>query len=211
MMASWASCAARVTAGIGLGGIDDLTAEIPGLRSALTQSKLQAIMREAGKDPNDLARLGTTDTSQRALALTRVSKATKDLRDHIGASSRHCRPDRPGGHASMGHLVTGRHEAHLMCPPDPQRAHHRQMQRLHLTPALRFFLGGPCGPEPRIMTRDFSPVDRYGCALLTWWYISGALSPVCFTWFFRQLPKQPLFVPTLGRPCVWPSMRDHVY
>ena len=27
---------------------------------------------------------------------------------------------------------------------------------------------------------------------------------------FRQLPKQPLFVPTLGRPCVWPSMRDHV-
>ena len=35
MMASWASCAARVTARIGLGGIDDLTAEIPGLRSAL--------------------------------------------------------------------------------------------------------------------------------------------------------------------------------
>ena len=30
MMASWASCAARVTARIGLGGIDDLTAEIPG-------------------------------------------------------------------------------------------------------------------------------------------------------------------------------------
>ena len=40
MMASWASCAARVTARIGLGGIDDLTAEILGLRSAL--SKLQA-------------------------------------------------------------------------------------------------------------------------------------------------------------------------
>ena len=30
MMASWASCAARVTARIGLGGVDDLTAEIPG-------------------------------------------------------------------------------------------------------------------------------------------------------------------------------------
>ena len=28
---------------------------------------------------------------------------------------------------------------------------------------------------------------------------------------FRQLPKQPLFLPTLGRPCVWPSMRDHVH
>ena len=28
---------------------------------------------------------------------------------------------------------------------------------------------------------------------------------------FRQLPKQPLFVPTLGRPSFWPSMRDHVY
>ena len=33
MMASWASCAARVTERIGLGGIDDLTAEIPGLRT----------------------------------------------------------------------------------------------------------------------------------------------------------------------------------
>ena len=54
MMASWASCAARVTARIGLGCIDDLTVEIPGLRSAL--SKLQAIRREAGEDPNDLTR-----------------------------------------------------------------------------------------------------------------------------------------------------------
>ena len=87
MMASWASCAARVTARIGLGGIDDLTAEIPGLRSAL--SKLQAIRREAGEDPNDLTRLGSTATSQRALALSRVNKATRDLRDHIGANSRH--------------------------------------------------------------------------------------------------------------------------
>ena len=26
-----------------------------------------------------------------------------------------------------------------------------------------------------------------------------------------QLPKKPLFVPTLGRPCVWLSLRDHVY
>ena len=85
MMASWASCAARVTARIGLGGIDDLTAEIPGLRSAL--SKLQAIRREAGEDPNDLTRLGSTATSQRALALSRVNKATRDLRDHIGANS----------------------------------------------------------------------------------------------------------------------------
>ena len=29
--------------------------------------------------------------------------------------------------------------------------------------------------------------------------------------FERRLPKQPCFVPSLGRPCVWPSMRDHVY
>ena len=28
---------------------------------------------------------------------------------------------------------------------------------------------------------------------------------------FRLLPKPPLFVPTLERPAVWPSMRDHVY
>ena len=87
MMASWASCAARVTARIGLGGIDDLTAEIPGLRSALC--KLQAIRREAGEDPDDLTRLGSTATSQRALALSRVNKAARDLRDHIGANSRH--------------------------------------------------------------------------------------------------------------------------
>ena len=87
MMASWASCAARVTARIGLGGIDDLTAEIPGLRSAL--SKLQAIRREAGENPSDLTRLGSTATSQRALALSRVNKATRDLRDHIGANRRH--------------------------------------------------------------------------------------------------------------------------
>ena len=86
MMASWASCAARVTARIGLGGIDDLTAEIPGLRSAL--SKLQAIRREAGEDPNDLTRLSSTATPQRALALSHVNKATRDLRDHIGANSR---------------------------------------------------------------------------------------------------------------------------
>ena len=87
MMASWASCAARVTARIGLGGVDDLTAEIPGLRSAL--SKLQAIRREAGEDPNDLTRLGSTATSQRALALSRVNKVTGDLREHIGANRRH--------------------------------------------------------------------------------------------------------------------------
>ena len=87
MMASWASCAARVTARVGLGGIDDLTAEIPGLRSAL--SKLQAIKREAGEDPNDLTRPGSTATSQRALALSRVNNATTDLRDHIGANCRH--------------------------------------------------------------------------------------------------------------------------
>ena len=89
-MASWASCSARVTARIGLGCIDDLSAEIPGLRSAL--SKLQAIRQEAGEDPNDLTRLGSTSTSQRALALSRVNKATRDLRDHIGACSRHWLP-----------------------------------------------------------------------------------------------------------------------
>ena len=63
------------------------SAEVPGLRSAL--SKLQAIRREAGDDPNDLTRLGSTSTSQRALALSRVNKATRDLRDHIGTNSRH--------------------------------------------------------------------------------------------------------------------------
>ena len=29
-------------------------------------------------------------------------------------------------------------------------------------------------------------------------------------WSIRQLPRRLLFVPTLGRLCVWPSMRDHV-
>ena len=87
MMASWASCAARVTARIGLGCIDDFSAEIRGLRSAL--SKLQAIRREAGDDPNDLTRLGSTATLQRAFALSRVNKATRDLRDHVRANSRH--------------------------------------------------------------------------------------------------------------------------
>ena len=69
MMASWASCAARVAARVGLGCVDDLSAEVPGLRSAL--SKLQASRREAGDVPNDLTRLGSTATSQRALALPR--------------------------------------------------------------------------------------------------------------------------------------------
>ena len=87
MMASWASCAARVTARIGLGCVDDLSADIPGSRSTL--SKLQAIRREAGEDPNNLTILGSTATSQRALALSRVNKTTRDLRDHIGANSRH--------------------------------------------------------------------------------------------------------------------------
>ena len=50
-MATWASCAARVTARVGLGCVVDLSAEVHGLRSAL--SKLQAIKREAGDDPND--------------------------------------------------------------------------------------------------------------------------------------------------------------
>ena len=41
--------------------------------------------------------------------------------------------DRPRGSASPGFLVARSHETHLMCPSDPQRAHHRQMQRHHLT------------------------------------------------------------------------------
>ena len=85
MTASWASCAARVTARVGLGCVEDLPTEIPGLRSALP--KLQAIRREAGDDLNDLARLGSTATSQRALS--RVNKAIRDLRDHIGTNSKH--------------------------------------------------------------------------------------------------------------------------
>ena len=87
MMASGGSCAARATARIGLACVDDLSAEVPGLRSAM--SKLQAIRREAGADPNDLTRLGTTATTQRALALSRVTKASQDLRDTIGANSSH--------------------------------------------------------------------------------------------------------------------------
>ena len=62
-----------------------------------------------------------------------------------------------------------------------------------------------------------------GYSPLQWWFgtqcarevqeqgpreIDQALNDDCN---FRQLPKQTLFVPTLGRPCVWPSMRDHVY
>ena len=86
MMVSWTSCA-RVTVRIGLACVDDLSAEVPGLRSAM--SKLQAIRREAGDDPNDLTRLGTTATTQRALALSRVTKATQYLRDTIGANSKH--------------------------------------------------------------------------------------------------------------------------
>ena len=34
-------------------------------------------------------------------------------------------------------------ETHLVCPSDPQRAHHCQMQRLHLTPCPP----GPWGPR----------------------------------------------------------------
>ena len=41
-------------------------------------SKLQAIRRQAGEDPNDLTRLGSTATSQRALAHSRVNNATRD-------------------------------------------------------------------------------------------------------------------------------------
>ena len=74
MMASWASCAARVTARVGLACVDDLSAEVPGLSSAM--SKFQASRREEGDDPN-------TATSQRALALSRVNKATQDLRDLV--------------------------------------------------------------------------------------------------------------------------------
>ena len=47
--------------------------------------------------------------------------------------------DRPRRSASPGHLVARSHEAHFMCPPDPQRAHHRQMQWLH-PPLCALFL-----------------------------------------------------------------------
>ena len=80
MMVTWASCAARFTARIGLGCIDDLSAEISGLRSALSQ--LQAVRREAGEDPNDLTRLGSTATSQRALALPRQQSHQRPARPH---------------------------------------------------------------------------------------------------------------------------------
>ena len=83
IVASWASCAVRVTARVGLACVDDLSAEVPRMRVALP--KLQARSR---RRPSDLTRLGTTATTLRALALSRVSKATKDLRDYIGANSR---------------------------------------------------------------------------------------------------------------------------
>ena len=42
-------------------------------------------------------------------------------------------------------------------------------------------------------------------------YSPCEVEPLNDGWNFRQLPKQPLFVLTLGRPCVWPSLRDHAY
>ena len=50
---------------------------------------------------------------------------------------------------------------------------------------------------------------------LQWWFgtqymdlekIDQALND---DWNFRHLPKPPLFVSALGRPCTWPSMRDN--
>ena len=49
MLASWASCAARVTARVGLGCIVDFSAKVPGLRSAL--SKLQASVEKLVMTP----------------------------------------------------------------------------------------------------------------------------------------------------------------
>ena len=61
--------------------------------------------------------------------------------------------DRTRRSASPGCLAARSHEAHLMCPPDPQRAHHRQMQRHHLnpSPARPLLSAAPvpgCSPRP---------------------------------------------------------------
>ena len=69
--------------------------------------------------------------------------------------------DRPRRSAAPAHLVPGRHEAHFMCPPDPQRARRRQMQRIHLTPCLPSsscpFV--PCSWLPCSASRVVSPGD----------------------------------------------------
>ena len=85
--------------------------------------------------------------------------------------------------ASPGHLVARSHEAHFMCPPDPQRAHHRQMQRIHLTPCLP---GSPwpivpCSWLPCSAIRVFSPGDLLRMIWLTWHGIPGALANILDT------------------------------
>ena len=140
MMASWASCAARVTARIGLGCIDDLSAEITGLRSAL--SKLQAIMREGGEDPNDLTRLGSTATSQRAFVLSRVNKATRNLRDHIGANSKH----RVALDSASGPGATGLFQLPVSNTPIMHNSAFQQAARMRLCRPV-------CDPENRHKNR----------------------------------------------------------
>ena len=65
-----------------------------------------------------------------------------------------------------------------MCPPDPQRAHHRQMQRLHLTPCLpgSSWPNVPCSWLPSPVTRVFSLGDFLRPIWPTWRGNPGALS-----------------------------------
>ena len=70
------------TARIGLACVDDLSAEVPGLRCVQTPN-------HQARSWNDLTRLGTTATTQSSLALSHVSKASEDLRDFVGAISKH--------------------------------------------------------------------------------------------------------------------------
>ena len=67
-----------------------------------------------------------------------------------------------------------------MCPPDPQRAHHRQMQRLHLIPCLP---GSPCPFAPCSWlpcsaTRVFSPGDLLPMIWSTWRGVPGVLANI---------------------------------
>ena len=70
-----------------------------------------------------------------------------------------------------------------MSPPDPQRAHHRQMQRIHPTPCLPGSPWSivPCSWLPCSATRVFSPGDLLRTIWSTWRGIPGALANILDT------------------------------
>ena len=63
-----------------------------------------------------------------------------------------------------------------------------------MTDTVRYSGGSELNVHVKCKNKDVEKIDQ-------------ALNDDCN---FRQLRKQPLFVSTLERPCVWPSMRDHV-